>query len=359
MLVTRDQRRGPESFAVTLAGELVDRGMSVSLRSLAPHDSGPRLGVEPLGLRPLGVRTLFRLRREISASDVVVACGSKTLPACALAGAATSPPVIYQNIGDPLYWAGHWSRRARVRILLRRTAAVAALTERSASDLQSSFGVPPSRIAVIRNARSSACFRPATTEERRSAREQLGQSQAGHLVALVGALSPEKRIDLAIDAVAQMRSELQLLVVGSGPLEQELRAHAAKVARGRVSFLGTRGEMQTVYWASDAVLLTSASEGVPGVLIEASLCGLPAVSTDVGLVRDIVVPGETGLLVDSIDPGAIADALEHVLARRHELGTRARAHAMEKFTLDVVVDRWVDLIRSVLDREGSRVPVSN
>jgi glycosyltransferase involved in cell wall biosynthesis len=359
MVITRDQRRGPELFAATLAGELRSRGVSVRLCSLASAPTAPGLGVVSFGKRPLDVRTLLRLRREMATSDVVIAFGSKTLPACAMAGVGAAQPVIYQNIGDPLFWAAGWARRTRVRMLLRRTAAVAALTEQSAGTLQSVFGVPRSKIQVIRNARCATTFRPATADKRRQARALLGVLESHVVVAVVASLTPEKRIDLAIDAVALMRPDVRLLVVGSGPLEAQLRDHAEGAAPGRVQFVGTREDVSTVYSASDAVLLTSASEGVPGVLVEASLCGVPVVSTDVGFVRDVVVPGETGVLVREPTPGNFASGLEHVLARRREMGEKARIHSAQRFSLDEAVDGWVALIASVLDRKDGRVSLQN
>lgn len=357
MLVTRDQRRGPESFAALLAAELRLRGLSVDLRSLAAASAEPGLGLGSFGRRPLGAGTLLRLRRELDDHDVVVAFGSKTLPACVLAGAGRPVRMIYQNIGDPLYWAANWTRRVRVRLLLRRTAAVAALTEQSATVLEETYGVPASRIKVIRNARSALTFRPAAALERRDAREGFALAAGSDAVVVVASLSQEKRVDLAIDAIALMPKHVRLLVAGDGPLARELRDHAATVAPGRVDFIGTRTDMVPVYWAADAVLLTSSSEGVPGALVEAALCGVPVVSTDVGYVRDVVVSGVTGMLVDRADPGALADALGQVLDRRREQGEQARRHGLERFALDGAVDDWLELIGSVLDGSGRDVAV--
>ena len=57
--------------------------------------------------------------------------------------------------------------------------------------------------------------------------------------------------------------------------------------------------MGPVDWmpALDALVLTSRTEGVPGVLIEAGMSGVPAVTTDVGWVREVVLDGVTGAVV--------------------------------------------------------------
>src|SRR5687768_7124192 len=136
LLITGNQRRGAESSACALADELDRRGMSARVLALAPSDVPNALPVETLGSTPLAAATLWNLRREIRSADV----------ASVLAGLGTGRPVVYQNIGDPLFWAGTPGRRLRVRALLRRTAAVGALTEQSASALETHFGVPPDRI---------------------------------------------------------------------------------------------------------------------------------------------------------------------------------------------------------------------
>ncbi|MFD0350244.1 glycosyltransferase [Kitasatospora aburaviensis] len=92
------------------------------------------------------------------------------------------------------------------------------------------------------------------------------------------------------------------------------------------------------------MLLTSDSEGVPGVLIEAALAGLPAVATDVGWVGSVVRDGATGALVAPGDPLALAEALAAVLAGdRAALGAAAREHALAHFELGVVADAWQEL----------------
>jgi len=347
MLITRNQRRGAECSAQMLAHEFLARGVDVVLYSLAGLRSEPELDIDSLGRSPLGLATLARVRRLMRNADVVVACGSKTLPAVAIAGLRLRCPIIYQNIGDPLFWANTRFRRVRVRASLRRITAVAALADQSASVLESRFAVPAHRITVIRNARSSTEFRQPRSEEANRARRALGLGEAQKVVVAVGALSPEKHIDDAIRAVARMKAPVHLVVVGEGPLRRELVDLAEQAAPGRVSFLGPRTDMRSVYWAADALVLTSVSEGVPGVLIEAGLCGLPVVSTDVGLVREVVVDGRTGRLVRVGDRDGLSDALEDVISNRTELGRNAREHCRERFDLDRVTDQWLRLLRSV------------
>lgn len=348
MLVTRNQRRGPEVFATTIATYLgLRHGLDVQVRSLAPAEHEPRIAAEPLGRSPLTPPTLWRTRQVMRRSDVVVACGSTTLPASVLAGMRTATPIIYQNIGDPLYWARPGLRAARVRSFLRHTAAVAAVSEQSAAALSTHLGVPPDRISVVHNGRDCSSFFPATDRIRRVARRRLGLEPSVPVVTVVGALSAEKRVADAVSAVGTTHRHVQLLVAGDGPLRGSLEAHADAVAPGRVTFVGNRSDVASVYAATDVILLTSASEGVPGVLIEAGLSGVPAVATDVGYVDDVVVHGVSGLLVPVGDINATARAIDEVLDERRRMGDAARRHCVETFDLDRITEQWADLIRRV------------
>ncbi|QNN52173.1 glycosyltransferase family 4 protein [Nocardioides mesophilus] len=264
----------------------------------------------------------------------------------------TGRPIVYQNIGDPLFWAGSPARRLRVRSMLRRMAAVAALTETSRDVLISHFGVPPDRVEVLHNARRSDVFRPPGPEEKVAARRRLGLPERARVLAMVGALSPEKRIDVAITAVSPLPHDVHLVVAGDGPLRGELERRATTLAPGRVTFLGQLPEPLVLLWAADALLLTSTTEGVPGVLIEAGLCGLPVVSTDVGYVGDVVVPGRTGLLVPEGDVAGVGQAVREVLAGAPRLGLQARRHCLERFDMARVSDQWVRLLRALVTVEG-------
>ncbi len=351
-LITRNQRRGAESAALMLSHALACRGYPTRLVALAQANEHRMPDVPVLGRRALGASTLLRLRAEVRDADVVIAHGSRTLPAMVAAAVGLRRRLIYQNIADPLFWAGAPWRRRRVRFLLSRVSAVAALTERSASVLHEHFEVPADRLHTIRNMRDGHRFRPPTAEERRAARAAYGLGEGDHAVVVVGALSPEKRVDLALDAGTRVPGAV-VLVAGDGPDRADLERHAEQSPTGTTRFLGSLGDVVTLLHASDVLLMTSESEGVPGVLIEAGLCGVPAVSTDVGYVGDVVAHGETGLLVGSSDPDEIAEALAAVLADRDRMGAAARLRCEGRFELAGVVDQWSQLLGPpVSDRPG-------
>ncbi|MFE2726413.1 glycosyltransferase family 4 protein [Kitasatospora sp. NPDC059327] len=352
-VITDPRRRGAQNLARDLHRELRRRGQASALRALAPHpdavpDAPDTLGTAVLGPARLHPATLLALRSAARTADLVVAHGSATLPACALALAGTRTPFVYASIGDPRHWTATPLRRLRTGALLHRAAAVTALADEARDILQRHFKLPAGKVRTIPNARPADRYPPAGSEaERRAARQSLGLPAEGLLVAWVGAIAPEKRLDLALDALDRL-PDVRLAVAGDGPLRTALERHPAAA---RAQFLGTLTDPAPLYRAADALLLSSDSEGVPGVLIEAALAGLPAVATDVGWVRSVVRDGVTGALVVPGDPVVLAEALAKVLAGdRTALGAAAREHVLEHCELGVVADAWQRLFADLWGR---------
>jgi glycosyltransferase involved in cell wall biosynthesis len=139
-----------------------------------------------------------------------------------------------------------------------------------------------------------------------------------------------------------------LLVAGDGPERRQLTARADALVPGRVRFLGNVDEPSQVYAAADALLLTSDTEGLPGVVIEAALCGRPAIATRVGGVSDAVVDGRTGATAPRDDIPGLIRAARVVLNDSVALGAAAREHCLARYDVEVIVGRWAALLSRVV-----------
>lgn len=351
-VVTDTQRRGAEVFAVRLGTALTERGRVVRTVALTGSGGPEDIPIARMGRRPLGAPALSALRREARNATLVVGHGSKTLPAGVMATTGTKARFIYRNIGDPMYWAAHGLRRARVGFLLRQACAVVARWPGAATAMTSRHGVPGWKIRVIPTGVPAELFPQVDAGARATARQRLGRGSDEPLVLYLGALSAEKDVGTAIRAMASVPGA-HLLVVGDGPERSALEALAGDVGAGRVHFLGPTSEPASMMAAADVVVLPSRTEGMPGVLIEAGMSGLPVVATDVGAVREVVVDGTTGHLVASGDPGAVAEALREVLAAPGSMGERAREHCVTRFDMNVIAAAWDELF-SELDGAAGR-----
>lgn len=354
MVVTDTDRRGAQVFATDLHAALADRGWAVRTAALAPGHVGG-LDLPVLGPARLHPRTLRALRGAARGADVVVAHGSSTLPACALALAGSGVPFVYRQISDSLFWASTPARRARVRLGLGRAARVVALWEGSARVLVERFGVDPVSVAVVPNGVPKARF-PLLSRPDRGARRRLGLDPGRPTVGFVGALVPEKGAGIAVRAVAGM-PDVQLVVAGDGPERSALAVLAGWRAPDSVHLVGPLADPLEVYAAADVVVLPSlGGDSMPAVLIEAGLCGLPVVSTPVEGIPEVVVDGETGLLVPVGDVDRLAGAVRSLLdepGRAAALAEAHRARCLERFEIAPVAARWADVL-TFTARPGSR-----
>jgi len=147
---------------------------------------------------------------------------------------------------------------------------------------------------------------------------------------------------------------VEFVLVGDGPLRQELEREAASLGLGASAiFLGDRQDMPAVLASIDVALNTSDSESLSNVLLEAMAASLPAVAYDVGGNSELLRP-ERGALISAGKESAFADAVQKLLADstlRQQLGHNARQFAQENFSLDQVRQRYVELYRKLLQRK--------
>jgi glycosyltransferase involved in cell wall biosynthesis len=341
-----DARRGAERRALDLAQALERLGMSSEIRSVCASGLPDPLPIRPLRGGRFDPRGLLELRRLLSQVDVAIAYGSSSLPATALSSIGSTTPFVYRGIGDPLYWSNTPARRLRTSAWLRRAAAVTVLWSGSGETLSEHFGVPAAKITVVPSGVDTRRFPAATPASRSAARRSLGLTDDDRVLACVGAFSREKRVDRAIEVVSQLDGVI-LLLAGDGPQRAQLQGQADAVLPGRVRFLGNVDEPSQVYTAADALLLTSDTEGLPGVVIEAALSGRPTIATCVGGVADAVLDGRTGATARPDDAPGLVRAARLVLEHSEIMGAAARNHCVARYDIDVVAQLWATLLRRV------------
>lgn len=361
-VITDTDRRGAQVFATDLEPALFAQGLHVTTVALAPGTTSPALEVPVLGPTRRSPATMVALRRAARTADVVVAHGSTTLPACALALPGTGVPFVYRQISESLFWAPTPSRRRRVRAFLGRAARVVALSAAQREVLVEHFGVPRERLAVVPNGVPAAGFPAVGAAGREAARVGLGIDADAAVVLSISALVPEKGVDLVIDALgddggrAGVPGPVVLLVAGDGPVRGDLERRAAAHPGLDVRFLGALDDPRPVYAAADVVVLASrGGDSMPATLVEAAYTGLPVVATPVGSIGEIVVDGVTGTLVPVGDADALRRALAVVLAdpaAAAAMGEQARAHALARFEIATVAAAWAGVLRAAAERQG-------
>ncbi len=351
VLVASNRRRGAEVSGERLASGLSSRGWDVDLVALFDGGSETRVEAETLAAvepyRRLNPGVVGRLRRYISQTlpAVVLANGGATLryAAVALSTVPHRPRLVYGSIGQPSYWLRS-DRHALVQRLLHaradRIVAVSDLTRRELIDI---MHYDPGRIDVVNVGVPDLFF----VDHPRRFDGDL------HLLFL-GALSREKDPLVALEVASRIPSA-KVRYVGDGPERLGLATTVhSRHLEDRVELVGSVDDvLPHLAWA-DVLVMTSRTEGFPGVVLEAAAAGVPTVGFDVGGVGEAVVDGETGLLVPAGDIDGMVAKLGSLDPERLDgLAERGRVRVQERFALDRVLERYEEAFRRVIQGIGS------
>lgn len=261
------------------------------------------------------------LRKEFPFEVIDTHFGHPESIAGALLSTVLRRPFTVTLRGNETMHSLHRFRRFGLRLALRRTARVFALSERLRK-FAIGMGASPDRIKVIPNGVDTDIF---GIKDRLECRRRHGIPDDDKVILSAGALIERKghhRVARALKSLSEEETPAQLLIVGGSGRE----GHYARRIRQVVSALGLDthvrflGEvsatvMAELMSAADVLCLASTREGCPNVVMEALACGCPVVATDVGAVPDLIPDDRFGFVVPPNQPYALQDALERALRK--------------------------------------------
>jgi rhamnosyl/mannosyltransferase len=285
-----------------------DRGWRVGNTPVVPRLLGRLLGHRPAP-HVVHVHTGLALTPEI----VRVASWLRRVPYVAHVHLLVRPSSRLGRALLPAY------NRLFFGAFLRRAARVICLTGAMRDTVVATFGVPPSRVAVVPNGVDTQQFGPDPTVPRAS-RELL----------FVGRLTAQKNVRLLVEAMALLPRDVTLRLVGEGELWAELSRRIGQLGLTNVHLVGRLppAEVAAAYRRATAVLLPSSHEGLPLVLLEAMAAGAPVVCS--ALPELVEVGGDAVLPVDPVTAAGLAAAVHTLLddpGRRERLSLAARHRA--------------------------------
>jgi glycosyltransferase involved in cell wall biosynthesis len=218
-------------------------------------------------------------------------------------------------------------------------------------DFYRALGIPADRLAMIY---SGAGDEEPPAIDPGEIRASFGFEPAAPLVFFAGRLAPQKRVDdllKALDLVQHVQPDVRALIAGDGPLRSQLEetAHAYDLD-GRVRFLGHRQDVPRLLAAADVVVLPSAYEGMPNVVMEAMRFRKPVVASAAPGTTELVVDGQTGVLVPVGDVRLLARAIRDVVrdpALAHRMGEAGRARVETNFRADTMVAQFAELYEDI------------
>ncbi|GAB5450540.1 MAG: glycosyltransferase [Halioglobus sp.] len=229
--------------------------------------------------------------------------------------------------------------------------------------LINSVGVDERRVTQIYNGVDHQRFHPGTVKPLAILPQRWLEHSDIVIAGTVGRLTPVKDQQTLLRAVAALREQdvtlgkrLRLILVGDGPLREELLELAATLGLGdAVWFAGDRSDVPELLQAMDVFVLPSLGEGISNTVLEAMACGLPVIATAVGGNLELVRDGDNGALVPVGDPDALATRLGELLNdedRRARAANNALQFVQDHFHWENTVHKYQDVYDNLLDRSA-------
>ena len=310
-----------------------------------------RLGGSLFGWKSL--RTRWRLSRHLRRHCVSIAhafdfyTNLTLIPAARL---ARVPVVIgsHRQLGDLLTPA-----QFRAQAAAFRWCDAVVCNSRAAADRLLASNVSRDKLFVIGNALpvEALAAAPAALPRRP------GVMRVGMVARMNARYKNHSGFLRIASRISQHVPQCEFLLVGDGPLRQELEQEARTLGLGEhVLFLGDRRDIPAVLASMDVAVLTSDSESLSNVILEAMAAGLPVVAYNVGGNAELVNE-QRGALVAAGNEGGFADAVRQILAQpsfRDQLGRNARLFVEENFSLEHVRRSYEEMYKTLLEKKSRR-----
>ncbi|MEJ2672811.1 MAG: glycosyltransferase [Deltaproteobacteria bacterium] len=339
---------GTQRQALELARRLNPARFQVEIWLLAAGDDFAPLA-RSYGLRVIhlghrqqvGPVALARLARRLQTQSLDLLLPFTVVPNIwgRVLGRLARVPVIVGNCrggGAPRRQHERWLWPLAHHILCNGQALRSVLIKRC--------GVPASRLTVIPNGVDTEYFQPAASPAAGPPR-----------ILCVARMVPDKDHETLLAAfrlTAREHPQAELWLVGDGPRLAMIQESARRqLILEKVIFLSPRKNLRPLFHQATLLALSSRTEALPNVVLEAMAVGLPVVATRVGGVPELVEPGGTGWLVDPGDAPGLAAALSRVLAdpdARQALGRAGRARALRHFSLKLMTQRFEAVLDQLL-----------
>jgi glycosyltransferase involved in cell wall biosynthesis len=245
--------------------------------------------------------------------------------------------------------ADRWSHRLKYTLTCHAVVAVSNFVHQ----LLLRAGLPEAMIVAIPDGVEIPPELPGPGA-RSAARARWGFGEREFVIGHLGAFTPEKGQDVALEAfllLAERLPQAHLLLAGDGPLQSSTKIMGnLRRAQGRAQLCGTIEDLDEFFPALDLFIMPSRSEGLGSSALLATAFGLPVVASRVGGLPEIVEEGKTGWLVCPDSAPALAGAILAAVndpARRREFGSNARER-VGQFAVDKMLERTEALYRRIL-----------
>lgn len=271
-----------------------------------------------------------------------------------LASLGTPAKVLFTEHGR-FYPDGYkWKRFIINPLLSFFTDVFVCISQATADAMVKYENFPQKKVDVIYNGIKEVDLQLSNYESS-TLKGSLGLTEHDIIFGTISRLDPIKNQKMMITAFSQVQQSnpnSKLLIIGDGPMRQELEQHTLKLGvKDSVVFTGFIINPQRYFCLMDIFLLPSLSEGTSMTLLEAMAFSLPCIVTDVGGNPEIIKHNESGLVTHNDDADCLTKAMlllieDDTLAM--SLGKSGQQRYKEIFTIDKMVSAYQEIYRKLL-----------
>ena len=214
-------------------------------------------------------------------------------------------------------------------------------------------GVDKNKISLIHNGvEISEC---SSETESSNIRKESGIGIDAPLIGAIGRMVWQKGFVFMIEAIPIILNtipETMFLIVGDGPMREELHVKSKKLGvKDKIIFTGFRSDIKEILSAIDLLIVPSILEGFPMIILEAMAMAKPIVATNIDGITEQITDGEDGVLVLPRNPEAIAEAIIKVYNNREftaKIGLAARKKVENEFSVEKMITETEKVYMSLL-----------
>lgn len=283
--------------------------------------------------QPALYKKLAREIREFN-PDIILCNGSRTLKYAALVK-RLSPEVrakwIYRVIDSARYWNNKTLTALIYRLfIIPAMDAAVGVSKQSLNDMVQHYRFKKPVISIPRAVDIDFY---TSFQLPLGLRLNLGINEQAFVVLFLGNFTHQKRPDRFIEIIAEVRKmhpQIHGLMVGDGPLKKqmELLSQDLQVSHN-ITFTGYQQDVRSFIAMSDLLMLTSDTEGMPGVVLEAAAMNKITIAGPVGGVAEFIDNNYNGFIVAALKNEKFAEKLKQIISDKDSLG-RISIAAAEK-----------------------------
>ena len=248
--------------------------------------------------------------------------------------------------------AENMNRQVALQRAVRTVDCCTVITQDMRHQFVHNFNVDPSKVKVVYNGVDCKRFSP---EEEKPDPLNLPGNFTSTVLLSVARFVKEKDHETLLAAMKILDDkgyDVLLVLVGSGALQREIEKKIIQLdLKKKIIMAGAQTNIADYLYHSDIFVLSSKSEGLPMVILEAMASGIPVVSTDVGGIAEIVSNEQTGMLVPPQEPKKLAAAIEKIVLNpglAKKLSTQARKLMLSRFDQKIITESYCNIYSDIL-----------